>query len=305
MGSNPEPCSDRKTPLPWFRLYIEVLNDPKVQHLSDRQFRGWINLLCVASKYNGVLPSTEEIAFLLRIKPANAQRLLEEMRHVGLLDEVNGHLAPHNWKGRQYESDHSTSRVKRFRARRRDVPRNVSTTVSETLPDAETETELVVSYDTTTVTAVEQPDIVVASEKPRRSLIRPEAFTLADQIAAAMGLAEEHPTRVGMPMKVEHWLTTWHPEIILMTVQSIMATRPNDPPNNLNYFEKPIARAHAEQSRPMPVINPPAETINVLQKNGRRGGSLIAAIDQELNKLEIEEEAHLAVPKDAILRLPG
>jgi hypothetical protein len=313
MNQKPRRNAASTSTLPWFRLYTEVLNDPKVQNLSDRLFRAWINLLCVASKYRGVLPEIEELAFLLRIKPAKATVLLEELRAVGLFDEIDGRIVPHNWKGRQYESDNSTLRVQRFRK----AKRNVSDAVSETAPETDTDsdTEVAMSHDTATAAA---PVVENAASRVKptvdappallngRSLIRPEAFTLAGQIAAAMGLEGGHPSTVGMPMKVEHWLTAWHPEIILTTVQAIMATRPNNPPNNLNYFEKPIARAHAEQSRSMPIaIVSPAETINVFQKNGRGGGSLVAAIDRELAKLEREEEAHLAVPANAVRRLPG
>lgn len=46
-----------------------------------------------------------------------------------------------------------------------------------------------------------------------------------------MGRHHGHPSTVGMPMKVEHWLASWHPELILTTVQAIMATRSNDPPD--------------------------------------------------------------------------
>jgi len=65
-----------------------------------------------------------------------------------------------------------------------------------------------------------------------------------------MGLDDGHPSTVGMPMRVEHWLAEWHPEIILTTVQTVMTARANNPPNNLKYFENAIARAHAEMNSP-------------------------------------------------------
>ena len=46
---------------------------------------------------------------------------------------------PHNWEGRQYKSDGSTERVKRFRERQRNVSGNVSTSFSRTGPEAEAE----------------------------------------------------------------------------------------------------------------------------------------------------------------------
>ena len=40
----------------WFRLYNDVINDPKVQRLDGETFKAWINILCLASKGGGVLP---------------------------------------------------------------------------------------------------------------------------------------------------------------------------------------------------------------------------------------------------------
>src|SRR6476620_482552 len=208
MGSLAQPAGSHPR-YGWFRLYAEVLNDPKLQNLPDRLFRAWINLLCVASQNEGILPQIEELAFLLRVKPAKANVLLEELRVVGLVDEIDGRIVPHNWKGRQYQSDNSTARVKRFRNAQRNVKRNVSNTVSETAPDtdADSDTEVAVSNATATAVVVANapPRVEPNVELPtalsnRRSMIRPEAFTLARQIATAMGFDDGHPSTGGMPM---------------------------------------------------------------------------------------------------------
>lgn len=80
-----------------------------------------------------MLPPIEDIAFSLRISEPEAQRLTEELTKRGLLDSDGQHLAPHNWHVRQFESDSSTERVKRFR--------NNSETFTETAPEAETDSE--------------------------------------------------------------------------------------------------------------------------------------------------------------------
>lgn len=59
MNQKPQRIAASTSTLPWFRLY----------------------LLCVATKYRGVLPEVEELAFLLRIK-------FGERRVVWHLDEV-------------------------------------------------------------------------------------------------------------------------------------------------------------------------------------------------------------------------
>lgn len=117
----------------WFRMYNEALDDPKVQKLPDALFKGWINLLCLAARNGGMLPSMEDISFALRIPQTKAQAIVIALTNTGLLDDTGDGVKPHNWNGRQFESDVSTTRVKRFRERQRNAERN--------LPETETDTE--------------------------------------------------------------------------------------------------------------------------------------------------------------------
>ena len=121
----------------WFRVYDDLVDDPKVQRLDAALFKALINLWCLASANDGVFPSIDEIAFKLRMKREKAQRVLTDLRAAGLIDDDERGARPHNWDERQFKSDGSTPRVKRFRERRR----NVSPAVSETGPESETEAE--------------------------------------------------------------------------------------------------------------------------------------------------------------------
>lgn len=121
----------------WFRLYDDTLNDPKILKLSDKTYRVWIGILCVASKNNGELPPFEDMALMLRMKPEKFQPELEKLIISGLIDHDDDGLRPHNWQGRQYKSDVSTERVKRFR----NGKRNVSEAPPDTEQNTETETE--------------------------------------------------------------------------------------------------------------------------------------------------------------------
>jgi hypothetical protein len=119
-------------------MYERVLDDPKVQMLTAEDFRSWVNLLCLASRNGGQLPSVREIAFALRIDANDVSTLLERLLSATLIDRRSGgvdgaHYAPHNWSELQYKSDTSTDRVKRFRERSRNE--------KETGPETETETE--------------------------------------------------------------------------------------------------------------------------------------------------------------------
>jgi hypothetical protein len=120
----------------WFRLYDDVLNDPKVQKLSGETFKLWINVLCIASKHGGVLPNLDDLAFQLRLPTLVCKTEIDTLKAAGLIDG-DKKLKPHGWEKRQYKSDTSTERVKRFRERYS----NVAETVNETGPDTDTETD--------------------------------------------------------------------------------------------------------------------------------------------------------------------
>lgn len=124
---------------PWFRFYHEALDDPKVQRLPAELFRAWVNMLCVACRNDGELPGPDDLAFAMRIPEDEIDDTLDALVAFGLLDETENGFAPHGWAERQFKSDNSTDRVKRFRekdqkrsAKRR---RNVSVTPDETPPE--------------------------------------------------------------------------------------------------------------------------------------------------------------------------
>jgi hypothetical protein len=97
----------------WFRLYSEVLHDPKVQRLSPPLFRTWVNLLCLANEQEdrGNLPPLEDVAFALRVNPAKARLDLEALKKAGLLDDESEHVRPHGWLNRQKDSDNAAERM--------------------------------------------------------------------------------------------------------------------------------------------------------------------------------------------------
>jgi hypothetical protein len=98
----------------WFRYYDDALNDPKVQRLPGELFKAWSNILCVASKNGGVLPSVGDVAFGLRLTTSKAGGIVAELARAELLDPVEGgYFRPHNWNERQFKNDVSTDRVKR------------------------------------------------------------------------------------------------------------------------------------------------------------------------------------------------
>jgi len=122
----------------WFRFHADALDNPKVQKLDAETYRNWVNILCLACKHDGKLPPISDIAFALRISEDGALTVVTRLLNATLIDRLSGgpdgwHYAPHGWQERQYISDTSTERVKRFRKR--------SKPVTETAPDTDTDTD--------------------------------------------------------------------------------------------------------------------------------------------------------------------
>lgn len=119
----------------WFRMYDELLDDPKVQMLPAETFKMWVNLLCLASRNDGRLPDSAAIAFALRVDGKRVDKILAELIDRRLIDEAGDGFEPHSWHDRQYKSDVSTDRVKRHREQRRNVSATVSNGVSRNVSD--------------------------------------------------------------------------------------------------------------------------------------------------------------------------
>lgn len=129
----------------WFRMYDEMLDDPKVQMLAPELFKTWVNILALASRRGGALHAVTEVAFALRMSVGDTQAHIDELVRTGLLDirDDNG-VEPHNWWKRQWKGDDSADRVRRHRARKkRECNEHVTggVTVTVTPPDTETDTD--------------------------------------------------------------------------------------------------------------------------------------------------------------------
>jgi hypothetical protein len=126
----------------WFRVYDDMVDDPKVQRLSADLFRALVNLWCMASKNGGTLPCLGDIAYTLRIRQDRVVRMLEELKECELLDGDDT-LTPHNWSKRQYKSDVTDPTAADRQQKYRDKKRNatVTPTVTPTVTGKRPETE--------------------------------------------------------------------------------------------------------------------------------------------------------------------
>lgn len=126
--------------LPWFRMYAEFAKDPKVQSMDETLQRRLVMLFCLKCSDELNL-SHDELACALRISSEELETTLEVFRRKGFIDQ-NDALC--NWEKRQFTSDSSSERVRRYRERKR----NGEVTLQErdsngdvTPPDTDTDTD--------------------------------------------------------------------------------------------------------------------------------------------------------------------
>jgi hypothetical protein len=265
----------------WFRLYGDVINDPKVLSLSEAMRWTWVAVLCAASKNDGKLPANDHLALMLRVTKQRAAAIIATLHAAGLIDKTEIGFAPHNWDSRQYKSDVSTERVKRFRNGKRNV--------SETPPEAETESE-----------------DKIGSARARN-------FTEGSKVLATSfwkALGFESPLQIppefaGVDWRAIRWdQAGWTADLIEAEIRKVGTNKP------LNYYEKVFATAFAKRQAPLPVVEiREAEKLTVTNhgtaKNQHGGGSILATIDRELAKIQREENADFAAPAHHVLRIPN
>ena len=128
----------------WFRVYQDLVDDPKVQRLEPSLFKTLINLWCLTSANNGVLPPIDIVAFKLRMKPQKAQGVLDRLKADALFEDDETGTHPHNWTRWQYKSDvedpTAAERMRRHRNRQRND--RVTPPVTSRSPETEAEAEI-------------------------------------------------------------------------------------------------------------------------------------------------------------------
>jgi hypothetical protein len=100
----------------WFRMYAEFANDPKVQRMSEAMQRRLVMLFCARCSDALVTLRDEDVAFHWRISEAELAETKVLFIAKGFIDEKWNLL---NWNKRQYISDSSSERTRRYRERKR------------------------------------------------------------------------------------------------------------------------------------------------------------------------------------------
>ena len=125
----------------WFRLWVDILDDPKlsVSVTLPETFRATILLMAYARELNnaGKIDQPEDvIAWRLRMGIPELKKHLKHLSDLKIIT-LKPEISFINWGKRQFLSDTSTERVKRFRIKKR----NVSKSFHETAPDTDTEAD--------------------------------------------------------------------------------------------------------------------------------------------------------------------
>lgn len=120
----------------------------------------------MAKKHGGALPEIREVAYRLHVTESRASELIKQLVEVGLFDNCDGVFCPHNWNGRQFNSDGSAERMRRHRDRHRDVTSDTESDGGKNvtpLRNTDTETEQIQIYgqfENVTLTATEHSKLV-------------------------------------------------------------------------------------------------------------------------------------------------
>jgi len=108
----------------WIKLWVEMLDDPKVAVLSDRLWRRWVEILLLAKLQgnDGQLPGLPQMAWRLRLSGEEVESDLVELARLGLVEHINGEWMVPNFAKRQAPKD-GAERMRIHRQWRvRDVP---------------------------------------------------------------------------------------------------------------------------------------------------------------------------------------
>jgi len=123
----------------WLRLWIEWAHDPKIIAMPESMQRRHIVLLCLRRQVDTSTLSDEEIASYMRIGMEDLQETKELFTRKNFIDNGWNVLA---WDDRQYDSDSSTLRTRKWRKRQRKKERDKKETSQERHGDGvDTDTE--------------------------------------------------------------------------------------------------------------------------------------------------------------------
>lgn len=262
----------------WYRAYVGTATDPKIGGLALRAntsrsvvIAAWHIILESAADANaGGETGIDEFAIAAAL--GEPLEVVERIMAAFALADMFKDGKVKAWARRQYESDTSSDRTKKWRERNKNVsPQIGDVTVtsqerSVTPPDTETDTY--------------KDD----EERRGRATISEGAFRIAKAAANMCGEDWDalSPSWAGAPLTAQNWLNNhWPEDVILLAIRDQITRKSNGPPKSISYFTNGIADAVARLKAGVPVGN--AESRG--SSNGKTAGNIIAAQDRLIERL--------------------
>ncbi len=164
----------------WFRMYGDMPDDPKIGTLTDSQFRTWVELLCAACKAEddgNTKLTNDNINWALRRDVSCDVTVLSQRDLVTI--NGDGEYVIKAWAKRQYRTDSSAERTRKYRERKKAEANNdgasgasdVTVTdarqksdCTDTDTDTEKNKETTLSGEPDPVTPKSDPNNLVAKE---------------------------------------------------------------------------------------------------------------------------------------------
>lgn len=214
--------------LPWFRYYSEALRDRKLEHACRAAGQPkhvmialWTTLLCLANESpdrgallitDDVPVTVDDIADETEIPLDTVRAMLDALDDLGRIERRADVISISNWDKRQFASDNSTARVRRWRHKRRDATfqqRCGNGPDTDTDSDTDTDTE---------APAQTKQQILITEQRSENGLWRAVQAELAGQmpretyeswLASAMLLSTDEPVRLGLRTEyAREWCAT-------------------------------------------------------------------------------------------------
>ena len=115
----------------WFRLWNDIMDDPKMLSLDNRQFRIMIYLFCYCSEQENqgkfLKQSVQDIAWRLRTPETEIIDCLEKLEKADIINQNKHYIQFKNWDKRQPNSDNRANRrdyMREYRKKQTESPEN-------------------------------------------------------------------------------------------------------------------------------------------------------------------------------------
>lgn len=200
--------------LPWFRLYHEFISDPVIRLLAFEDQRHYVFVLCMKARGDldkaYTTPELREraIAAQLGLTLQFADEAKRRLVDIGLVDDQ---WQPHGWDKRQFRSDSSAERMRRYRERKATPSPLRHRYVLDTDTDTEAETDIpptppAAGSPPGAPTDASEPAGMQGKKAPSGRATRiPESFALTEE-RRLVGVAENLPDVDRVFAKfLDHW----------------------------------------------------------------------------------------------------